>query len=97
MDRLGTQGVAQGASSQSSSSTFQLISQIATEKQTRQERILEPTLEHQTQIDIHKMLAFFHEFFFTLFYDIMTFGNYELTLLVYKKLLKLFLITRNLK
>ena len=67
MDRPGTQGVAQGASSQSSSSTFQLNSQLATEKQTRQERILEPTPEHQTQIDNHKMLAFFHEFFLPCF------------------------------
>ena len=75
MDLTGTPEVAQGASSQSSSSTFQLHSQIATEKQTWQEKTIEPTLECQAQIDIYKMFTFFHEFFFILFYDIMTFGK----------------------
>ena len=66
MDLTGTPEVAQGASSQSSSSTFQLHSQIATEKETCQETTLEPTLECQAQIDIYKMFTFFHEFFFYL-------------------------------
>ena len=74
MGLSGTPEVAQGASSQSSSSTFQLHSQKATEKETRQEKTLEPTLECQAQIDIYKMFTFFHDFFI-LFYDIMTFGK----------------------
>ena len=49
MDLTGTPEVAQGASRQSSSSTFQLHSQIATEKETWQETTLEPTLECQAQ------------------------------------------------
>ena len=59
MDPTGTPEVAQGASSQSSSSTFQLHSQIATEKETWQEKTLEPTLECQAQFDVYKMLHFF--------------------------------------
>ena len=64
MDLTGTPEVAQGASSQSSSSTFQLHSQIATEKETWQEKTLEPTLECQAQFDVYKMLHFFMIFFY---------------------------------
>ena len=64
MDLTGTPEVAQGVSSQSSSSTFQLHSQIATEKETWQEKTLEPTLECQAQFDVYKMLHFFMIFFY---------------------------------
>ena len=67
MDLTGTPEVAQGASRQSSSSTFQLHSQIATEKETWQETTLEPTLECQAQIDVYKMFTFFHDFFLSCF------------------------------
>ena len=67
MDLTGTPEVAQGASNQSSSSTFQLHSQIATEKETWQETTLEPTLECQAQFDVYKMLHFFMIFFSSCF------------------------------
>ena len=69
MDLTGTPEVAQGASRQSSSSTFQLHSQIATEKETWQEKTLEPTLECQAQIDVYKMFISFFMILFILFYN----------------------------
>ena len=95
MDPTGTPEVARGASRQSSSPTFQLHSQLATERDLAGDNIRTYSLMPNTKIDVYKMFIFFHNFFLSCF-TTMTFGktiNYHC--LICAKLLKLFLVTRN--
>ena len=69
MDPTGTPEVAQGASRQSSSSTFQLHSQLATGRDLAGDNIRTYSLMPDTKLDVYKMFIFFHDSFFILCYN----------------------------